>query len=395
MPKFNSNNSYYFKLWESGNNRLLQTVIDRSQLIHTNYGWYKTQGRKASMPIPNGNGADQLATFTVKARVLEAAPLMDMRAPLADANQIDGVGYDFYSATVPDFISPAGYKETAMERKYREDMLANLGSDEELVAQWATRNVQRLIDSADATMTNMTAQLMSTGCIDWSQIGRGIRVPLHKAAIPTANFVNAGEKVWTDTANCKVLEQMKQIEDKFRDKWGFTGALVWQIPYKMFHEVILENEQVKELIKDYRHNPLLFHAYTEGQSFTEAAFKQAVADYDGVSPIEIVEEKERNITHTADKFVHGWKENVAVLRPAGDAVEFQWKEVLDETMFKSFGNNAITKVWAKTNDGLGTLVNTTLPNGNYKEWRTDLMLSAVPALVEFTNHVIVDTTTAD
>lgn len=393
MPKFDIKSSYYLRLWDKDSNRLLQTVVDQSNLIQCNYGWYKTQGHKANFATPTGN--DNLATFTVKSRKIEAAPLMDLRAPLGDGNQTDGTGVSFYSATIPDFISTNGYKETAVEREAYERQLANYGNDDDLVQQWLQNRVQALVDSADATMNNMTAQLISKGFIDWSELGRGIQAPIHKANIPSENFVKAGAKVWTDTDNCLVLEQMKKIEDSFRDKWGFTGAMKWQIPYKMFHEVILENAQVKELIKDYRHNPLLYHAVTEGQSFTEAAFNQALIDYEGISPIEIVKEKERNLTHTKDVFVHGWKESVAVLRPAGDAVEFQWKDKLDQSLFEKFGNETIQKVWAKTNDGLGTLVNTTMPNGLYKEWHTDIMLSAVPALIEFNNHVIVDTLTAD
>ena len=140
---------------------------------------------------------------------------------------------------------------------------------------------------------------------------------------------------------------------------------------------------------------MAYQATTEGQSFTEVAFRQAVIDYQGVSPIEVVTEKERNKTHTTDTFIHGWKENVAVLRPAGDAVEFEYTENLDQLMFQKYGSKAISKVFAQTNNGLATLVNTTLNNGIYQEWHTDLMMSACPALIEFPDHLIVDTTTAD
>lgn len=391
MAKYDINNSRYAKFFaDKSNQRFLQTFLDTENIIYTNYGWYKTQGHKAALPTPVD--AAGLATFTVKSRKLEAAPLMDLRAPLGDSNQMDVTGIEFYSATIPDLIGK-GYVETAMEREARARQFEQFGNDADIVAQWLS-NVQNQVDQADATLNNMTAQLMSKGNIDWSNIGQGIRVPLHKANIPEANFVKAGAKVWTDTANCKVLEQMKQIEDSFREKWAYTGAMVWQVPYKMYHEIILENEQVKELIKSYKSNPLAYHATTEGQSFTEAAFRIALNDYEGLSPIEVVVEKERNITHATDKFIHGWKEDVAVLRPADDAVEFQYKENLDQVLFGKYGASVVSKVWAQTNDGLGTLVNTTLNNGIYKEWHTDIMLSAVPALVDFPYHVIVDTKTA-
>ena len=63
-------------------------------------------------------------------------------------------------------------------------------------------------------------------------------------------------------------------------------------------------------------------------------------------------------------------------------------------MFDKYGSSVITKVWAQVNDGLCTLVNTTTNNGQYKEWHTDVMMSACPALTVFLNNVIVDTSTA-
>ena len=64
-------------------------------------------------------------------------------------------------------------------------------------------------------------------------------------------------------------------------------------------------------------------------------------------------------------------------------------------MFQKYGSTVISKVWALANDGLCVVVNTTTNNGLYKEWHTDVMMSACPALVTFRNHVIVDTSVAD
>ena len=391
MPKFDIKSSRFARFFsDRSNRRFLQTFINTEGILYTNYGWYLTQGRRAAAPTPTDSSGT--ATFTVKARKVEAAPLMDLRAPLGDSNQMDKEGLSFYSATIPDFIAP-GWVETAMEREYRVRQFEQFGNDADIVAQWA-HNVQMQKDSADATMNYMTAQLMSTGKIDYSSIGRGIKMPLHKAEIPEENFVKAGALVWTDKS-CRLLEQMKQIEDAYRQKRSYTGSLVWQVPRKMYYEVVLENTQVKELIADYRKNPLAYQATTEGQSFTEAAFRQAVIDYQGVSPIEVVTEKERNKTHTTDTFIHGWEENVAVLRPAGDAVEFEYTENLDQLMYEKYGSKAISKVFAQTNNGMATLVNTTMDNGQFQEWHTDLMMSACPALIEFPDHLIVDTATAD
>ena len=116
MGKLDFNNSRYAKFFaDKENQRFLQTFLDKKDIFFVNYGWYKTQGHNAPNPTPTD--AAGLATFTVKARKLEAAPMMDLRAPLGDSNQMDQNGLEFYSATIPDFIAP-GYVETAPERDY-------------------------------------------------------------------------------------------------------------------------------------------------------------------------------------------------------------------------------------------------------------------------------------
>ena len=243
-------------------------------------------------------------------------------------------------------------------------------------------------------MNYMTAQLMSTGKIDYRNIGRGIQIPLHKADIPEENFTNAGTKVWTDP-NCKILSQMAAKEKVYREKWGYQGAMVWQVTRKMFYEVLLPSSEAKELVDNYKKNPLAYIASTETAPTTQDLFVRAFRDYPGVSPIEIVEERERNLTNTGDTFVQGWNDKIAVLRPAGYACEFQYTNSLDRQMFQKYGSTVISKVWALANDGLCVVVNTTTNNGLYKEWHTDVMMSACPALVTFRNHVIVDTSVAD
>ena len=103
--KYDFNSSRYARFFaDRSNRRFLQTFINTEGILYTNYGWYLTQGRKAAAPTPTDNSG--VATFTVKARKVEAAPLMDLRAPLGDSNQMDKEGLSFYSATIPDFIAP-------------------------------------------------------------------------------------------------------------------------------------------------------------------------------------------------------------------------------------------------------------------------------------------------
>lgn len=391
MAKFDFNNSRYAKFFsDKTNQNFLQSFINMEGLLYTNYGWYKTQGIKSATATPTApNGT---ATFSVKGRDMKAAPLMDLRAPLGDSNQMDKVGAYWYTASIADFIAP-GFVETAMEREAKEKQFELFGNDADLVAAWV-HTLQSQIDSADATMNYMTAQLMSTGKIDYRNIGRGIQIPLHKADIPEENFTTAGTKVWT-APDCKILSQMAAKEKMYREKWGYQGAMVWQVTRKMFYEVLLPNSEAKELVDNYKKNPLAYIASTETAPTTQDLFVRAFRDYPGVSPIEIVEERERNLTNTGDTFVQGWNDKYAVLRPAGYACEFMYANNLDRQMFEKYGSSVISKVWALANDGLCTVVNTTTNNGLYKEWHTDVMMSACPALVTFRNHVIVDTSVAD
>ena len=304
MAKFDFNNSRYAKFFsDKTNQNFLQSFINMEGLLYTNYGWYKTQGIKSATATPTApNGT---ATFSVKGRDMKAAPLMDLRAPLGDSNQMDKEGAYWYTASIADFIAP-GFVETAMEREAKEKQFELFGNDADLVAAWV-HTLQSQIDSADATMNYMTAQLMSTGKIDYRNIGRGIQIPLHKADIPEENFTTAGTKVWT-APECKILSQMAAKEKLYREKWGYQGAMVWQVTRKMFYEVLLPNSEAKELVDNYKKNPLAYIASTETAPTTQDLFVRAFRDYPGVSPIEIVEERERNLTNTGDIFVQGWND---------------------------------------------------------------------------------------
>lgn len=387
MAQFDFNNSRYAKFFSSKSNiNFLQTFISTEGLLDVNNGWWKTQFTKAAAATPTD--ATGAATFTVKSRNMKAAPMMDLRAPLGDSTPLDNEGLMFYSATIPDFIAP-GIVETATERKYKEEYMKQFGNDADIVAQWIQK-VQTQYDSANASVSNMGAQLISKGYIDYN-FGRGIKSPLHKANIPAENFVKAGAKVWTAT-DCQLLDQMVKKEQDFRDRTGFTGAMKWQMPKDIYLNVFLKNTQVAEWVKSYR--TLNDKPVTAGMVITEELYKE-VPVYPGLSPIEIVVEKQRNLTWSSDEMIHGWNPTAVVLRPSGFAGEIQYTNIMDKEMHEQYGASTIQKTFAMLESGLFMLVNTTLNNGNYKEWHTDLMASCVPSLLEFPYHVIVDTATAD
>lgn len=384
MAKFDFSNSTYSKLWDSVEGTpLLSFILNNPDMIRANPAfWRQHFGIDPNITPTNADGT---ATFVSRLRELNDAYLMDMRAPLGDSIPEDKKGVSYYTGVIPDFIARSTV-EQAMEREYKEQLFVeNFGNDAQIVAQFVD-DIQTKIDSADMTLSNMGAQLMSKGYINY-QAGLGIKGGILKAEIPAENFLNAGEKVWSDP-DALILTYMAQIEADVRDKQGDI-ALQWNIPYKMFHNVILKNKQVIELIQSYR--TLNEKPIVSGMGVTEAMFREAIVAFEGISPIVIIQEKQRDVVG----MVSGWEENVAVLRPVGLAGLIRHTTILDQKMYQKYGATTIARAFAKTGNGLYTVMNTTLNNGNMKEWHTDLMMSAVPSLDEFLYHYIVDTATAN
>ena len=163
----------------------------------------------------------------------------------------------------------------------------------------------------------------------------------------------------------------------------------WEVPYDMWHNVILKNKQVRTWVLENR--KVNNQVVVDDMIVTEAMVREYIGTFDGVSPIVVIEEKQKNEGVT----VHGWKQNVAVLRSRGYAGVIRHTDILDQKMYEKYGSNLISRVFAKTLDGLFTLENITLNNGNLKEWQTHGLMAAIPSLDEFIWHIIVDTTTAD
>ena len=391
MQQIDFNNTRYAKLFSSKDNiSFLSTFLNQKDLLYTNYGFYLTQGRRAAMPTPTDY--DGVAAFSVKSRKAEAAPLMHLRAPLGDAPEMDNEGLEMYSGSIPDFI---GYKwtENARQREYKEQLFSQFGNDADLIAAWVRDVVQVGKNSAEATLSNLTAQLISTAGMSWKGKGEGLQQFVGKIqSFPVENRKKAGAKAWSDS-DCKIISQMRKIEDDYRDERGGTEIpLVWKMTRKMYRETFLENAEVKEWYKKWciAH----YKAYTDNMQILDEDFKNSLSDMTGLSPIEIIVEKQRNKTVTTDTFVNGWKDNVVVLCPAGETVEFKWTPIYDRTLQEKYGAKNIDVSWASIADGLVTVGNYALDNGQFREWQTKVMMSACPVLLDFMNHVIIDTATA-
>lgn len=383
MAKFNSELGQYAELWAK--QKAFMAITQNADIIQTSKGWWKTQMAVDSMPTTTQT--DGTAQFSVKAYENSKIRLMDGRAPLADVNEIEKGGEKQYLASLGDFGN--GFKETAMEREYKEQLFKQFGSDEMFIKQWIPL-AQDLVDMSDTTLTNMTSQLISKGEIKYTY-GEGLKMYRQKADIPSENFKNAGAKVWTDP-DCKLLQQMAKIETDWRKSANYNMPMVWKVTYDMFYNVVLKNAEVVEWVKTYK--TLKKEVYIDGTPISEQMFREAIATYPELSPIEIVRESQLDKQGTAYTSVSGWDANKAVLCPRGYVGLIKHSIPLDVTIFSKYGTKLVDRVFSPLDGGMRYLINSTVNSGNLLEWHTDLIMSAAPTLTEFPYHIIVNTQAA-
>jgi hypothetical protein len=317
---------------------------------------------------------------------MESGVLMDMRAPLGDSTPMDVKGISAYTGVIPDFITK-GTVEKATERWYKEKNFEQFG-DARLLAQYATEVLQGKVDSANQTLSYMSAYLLSRGNLSYLQ-GEGIQDNLYKAAIPEANFDTAGAKVWGDKT-ARILDQMLEKEEKFKELWGIEPSMQWEMSRKTFRECFIQNEQVIEWVRYV--NVINNTPLPEKLVINDEMALNAIAKFAGISPIVIIEEKQKDINNGV---VNGWKDGVVVYRPAGYAGLIRHTSILDTEIFGKYANKVNSYNFSKTLNGLLTIMNSVVVNGNFKEWHTDGLMAAIPTLDEFLYHVIIDITTAD
>ena len=379
-------NSNYNKIWEAQEGRkILSTILNEEGFVKPNFTFYLEKFKIDPALTPTNAKGE--AIFTSTMREIVNADLMDMRTPLSDTRAADKVGVAYYNGRIPDF-APAGFVEKATERWYKEENFAQFG-DAALLAQYATDEIQRMVDSANMTLSYLAAKALSTGETIYD-MGDGIQSAIYKSYIPTENFVKAGAKVWSDP-DALIIDQMVQIETEFKDKWGVDVAMQWEMTKEMFDAYFLKNKQVKEWVISYNamNNVTLPANLQLTKDLVIAALE---AHPSGVSPIVIVNEKQKDINQGV---VRGWKAGNAVLRPRGYAGYIRRASILDEVIYKRYANSVNTYNFTPALNGLGVFMNSVVVNGNFKEWHTDLFVKAIPTLDEFLYHIIVDTTTAN
>lgn len=379
--------SNYVKMWKDSaeGREILNAILANPELLRANHTFWKTKFIVDPQITPTN--AEGEAIFKSTMRPLSQGSLMDMRAPLGDSIVEDKKGMAYYTGVIPDFITK-GTVEKATERFHKEKLFDQFG-DARLIAMYATDVLQSKLDSANQTLSYMGAYLLSRGNLSYL-VGQGIQDNLYKAAVPADNFDTAGAGVWSDKTT-KILSQMVEKEEKFKEKWGVDIPMQWEITRKQFREEFMPNEQVVALVKHF-YEVKNGVALNTALGITEEMAIEAVAKFPGLSPIVFIEEKQND---SVIGTVSGWKEGVAVLRPAGYAGYIRHTSILDNEMFTKFGNKVNSYNFTTTLDGLLTIMNSTIVNGNFMEWHTDGMMAAIPTLDEFLYHAIIDTTTAD
>lgn len=377
--------STYNKIWDSREGRqIVTTILNTPELINANHTFWMEKFRVDPQITPTNQEGE--AIFISRMRQLESGVLMDMRAPLGDSKPEDKKGLAYYSGAIPEFISK-GFVEKATEREYKERLFEQFG-DAALVAAYATDVLQSRIDSANQTLSNMGAQLLSTGKIVY-KYGEGIKSNVLKAEIPAENFLKAGAKVWTDTS-AKLLDQIVKIVKDVKDATGVEFAWQLEVTKDQFNSCFLTNAQVIEWIRYV--NIINNQPLPDKMVITRDMAMPALAKFPDLPPIVIVEEKQKDADST---MVHGWKNGVAVLRPAGYAGYIRRTTIKDTEMFQKYGNSVNSYSFAPALNGIGVIRNSVIVNGNFKEWHTDLVMAGVPSLDEFLYHYIIDTTTAN
>ena len=376
--------STYNKIWDSTEgSQIVTQILNSPDLINANHMFWTEKFRVDPNITPTNQEGE--AVFISRMREIESGVLMDMRAPLGDSVPEDKKGIAYYSGVIPEFISK-GTVEKATERDYKEKLFEQFG-DVALVAAYATDVLQSKIDSANQTLSNMSAQLLSTSKIIYKS-GVGIQGNVLKAEVPSANFLKAGAKVWTDTT-ARLLDQIVAIVEDIKDK---TGIANWQLEVTkdQFKNCFLKNKQVIEWVRYM--NIINNQPLPERLVLSRDMAMSALASFEGLPPIVIIEEKQKDADST---IVHGWKAGVAVLRPTGIAGYMRRTTIKDTELFTKFGNSVNSYSFTPALNGLATVRNSVIVNGNFKEWHTDVVLAGVPSLDQFLYHYIIDTTTAN
>ena len=389
--KFSVENAAYTKLWDSVEGRTILTmVLNDPDLLYVKPHYFRTAFTLDASPIPTDEKG--VASFTVNADTPVHSTVMDMRAPLGEGKPLEEVEALSYSGSIKDFIAPT-WKQTAMERRYQERLMAKYGSDAATLKGFATNELAPRIEAGYQTLDHMALRAETTGKCTY-KIGRGIHGNIYKADIPADNFVKAGPKAWTDV-DADILTSVMNIQEAKWLEWGIEIPMQLKVTEDFFKNVIMKNSIVINTIKT---NWLTDQgqlaanvANVSNWVITEDNFnKYVAASIPNFPKLTIVKSKQ---------IVNGvlndpWEDGIAILSPVGYAGRVLRTDILDEEVYSKYANNACQFAFSRTADGLMLVMNSVLPNGSLKEWQTQVMMSAVPVITDFPYRVLINTKVA-
>lgn len=390
--KLSVENAIYTKLWDSVEGRqILSMVINDPDLLYVRPHYWNTAFTVSDSPIPTND--EGVASFTVKAKLPEHPTVMDMRAPLGEGKPLEEGEALEYSGSIKDFIAPT-WKQTAMERMRKEKLIAKYGSDAVILQGYATDVLQPRIEAGYQSLDYMALRAETTGKCRYD-IGRGFKSNIYKANIPESNFVKAGPKTWT-AADADILTSVMNIQEKKWLEWGMEIPMQLKVTEAFFKDVIMKNQIVINTIKtNWLTDQGQLVAGIDNVSnwvITEENFNKYVAASIPDFPKLTIVKSKQLVNGT---LVDPWEDGVAILTPRGYSGEILRTDILDEEVYSKYANNACQFAFSRTADGLMLVMNSVLPNGNLKEWLTDVMMSAVPVLQDFPWRVIINTKVAE
>lgn len=398
FPDFND--STFMSFWKSeGRDVLMQILADPTMIKPRFMGWQQDFSIDPVTTVHDNKGNADVRAYM---RQIENGVMSDMRAPLGDSLPMEQGNGQFYTAPIAHFTTKHFHETTPTmydkRKRFEELREAYSQADAEFIAAYA-ENIQKFIDGANMTLTNMGEQLMTNGYLYYDN-GSGIKAGIYKADIPTKNFLKASvykyvsgtktQTTWSDT-DALLVDSMRELVDTVNTELGVEWQWQLDMPKAVWDNYVMKNKQVLELVR-WRQN-------VNGVSLpsvvyvTDQMVQDMLAEQTGLPKFVVHDTKQKDENKGV---VSGWKTGVVTLRPVGKAGLIRHTDILDAEYFgDDMTNPAISDVYTPALYGLGYVENSIWPNGRMKEYRTRLIYSATPTLDEFLYHYIIDTTSAN
>lgn len=387
----------------------LQNLVNESLILEANSKFwqehFEVEGNEYEIDLGD---LKKNPAWTVRQKTPRPVPTADAMAPMSEVAQLDGEGFTEMTGSIYQYGK--GLYETSQSKLELVARLKELSGTDQNLLNGYVRGIADLINTHNNTLSNLAAQVLSKGgAYNNTNIKGFSAISVNQPAyVPTANFVKAGAKVWSDST-CDIPSQMQKIEYDFKEQNHIAedAPFVWCIPYNMLVNVLSKNQYfVKEV------NRYIINAgnekvvvVTNGQSSTDVSnitWQQLVeySRWEGskISPIMVVREKQTVQNITTISTVNGWQSGVAVLRPLGNngkAGVIVHAKCADIEMINTGEINNTVSVSSAKALGFLYVMNVVSPQGLYKKYLTKVLGRYAPVLNESTQHVVVDTTTAD